>query len=92
MTEKIKPDPGFVQVPGKDYAIRRWANFGMEYIDPKHVICRHPETDAPLVAINREDGKISIDPRYIDEEAFFADIQKILDRSKNEGSAGKGFG
>lgn len=67
-------DKGFKQVGDTDWARKSWSHFGMEYVDPKYVVVRHPVTDTPLVAVNPDDGKISVDPRYIDSEKFFEDI------------------
>lgn len=85
-------DKGFEQVGDTDWARKSWAHFGMEYVDPKYVVVRHPVTDAPLIAVNPDDGKISVDPRYIDSEKFFEDVYKFFDEADASKGFKKGFG
>ncbi len=54
--------------------------------------CQHPETNEPLIAINPDEGKISVDPRYIDSDAFFEDVYKHFDETEKRKPIGGGFG
>ena len=85
------PD-GIHRIGDTDVAIKRWAHFGMEYIDDKYVMKRHPVTNEPLIAFNPDEGKISIDPRYIDEKVFFYALNDLFEEMKSKRSGGKGFG
>lgn len=71
---------------------RSFATLGMEYVDPKYVVAWHRETGEPLLAINPDEGKVSVDPRYVDSDEFFKEMYAFFDEPDANASFNKGFG